>query len=140
MLVTQNCKSKQVCSHGHTSWLHFSRKNDVFVVPLTTRLSCFRFILGKLHSFFVVVDQEVNPPVFFAGLKPVVSICRPAGTFSPILIYYSILIFLRRVETRRQYLSSRWDFFFKSKLILSRVNSFFYLELIYPIQNSFFQE
>jgi len=101
MLVTQNCKSKQVCSHGHTSWLHFSRKNDVFVVPLTTRLSCFRFILGKLHSLFVVVDQEVNPPVFFAGLKPVVSICRPAGTFSPILIYYSILIFLRRVKTRR---------------------------------------
>ncbi|MEN6444794.1 MAG: hypothetical protein ABFC98_01965, partial [Candidatus Cloacimonas sp.] len=52
------------------------------IISYKLDLCSFRFIPYKLDSLFVVVDEDVNPPIF-----------------------------LRWVKTRRLNLSSRWDFF-----------------------------
>ena len=73
----QSVKSVQSVSE------YIFRKTEVLVVSLTTKLCSFHYILRKLDSLFVVVDEEINLPLF-----------------------------MRRVKTRRLNLSSRWDFFY----------------------------
>ena len=70
----QSVKSVQSVSE------YIFRKTEVLVVSLTTKLCSFHYILRKLDSLFVVVDEEINLPLF-----------------------------MRRVKTRRLNLSSRWD-------------------------------